>query len=200
MESFSERLRMMFSATHVDEAYVVHRIVTVCTDMLRDRGCAHVDATSDFDAVVAHMERNEPVVVGGPHPSTRVFFHTDDRISVKAMRTTMEDCTFDKTIFVSFEGPTTFASREAVSAWGASVQFFRFRDLSYNVTHHALVPKHARYDVAALGGALDVATFPRLLASDPVAQYYDFAVGDVVRISRTHMDGQTFDYFRLVAA
>lgn len=191
----SSKLRIALKATHVDDD-IIMRVVRTVVDMLRDRGCDEVVAPQTVEEVEATALAEESVIVGGPSPAVRVVFVGDDRVSVKTMRSVMESNAHDRTIFVSFDGPTAFAKREAVQAWGTSVQFFRYRELVYNVTKHALVPKHEKDE----GDHPDASFYPHILVTDPVCQYHDFQVGDVVRISRFRGSVRPFSYFRTVVS
>lgn len=197
--SLAARFRTMLSASYVDEWFMLRNIVRVCKEMLTDRGCATVEQTiHDVHSVVESETGCEPVVVGGPSPHVKIFFVGEDRVSVKTMRTVMDAHEADTFVFLSFEGPTTFAKKEAQMNWSNAVQFFRYRDVCVNITHHHLVAKHSRCDDADRH-ASEKHNYPKILPSDPVCQYYDFRVGDVIRISRTRGGSNPFDHFRVVA-
>lgn len=238
MDEFDARMRTLMRAPRLDVDRVLQGSLRTTRTMLSDRGCAWVDAC-DPSRLRAAMLAGEPVVVAGPAPQTRVFFHVEDRISIRAIRTVMDDEEeeadaaiatdeeedegggeaddeaprmgarrrrrrargADKTIFVSIEGPTAFAKKEAVATWGTGVQFFRFLELMVNVTEHALVPKHQLWTGGEVPGVQrdeDVERLPSMLTTDPVAQYYDYQVGDVVRITRKAGGMEEFHYFRRV--
>ena len=200
MDTLPTRFTTMLNASHMDFGRGVSMVVRTCTEMLQDRGCVDVDAASDVGSIIRCITDVQPVLRGsGAGVSTFIFFVAEERVAVKSIRSIMEDHGggMDAMLFVSTDGPTTFAKREAHAQWGSRVQFFKYRDLSVNITHHVLVPKHERY----LGAREHKdENYPRILVTDPVCQYYNFVIGDLVRIERTHGCTQPFPYYRLVVA
>jgi len=195
---FVEKLRVSLNATYIDQNVILRPLQT-CVEMLRDRGLNIVDVAESIDDVFNRAHNEEAVVVGsrGPDWTTRVMFQLEERVSVKTIRTLMEDSDYDQTIFVSLEGATSFAKKEAISTWGARhVQFFKYRDLIINITHHFLVPKHE----ATKDHSEQKAYLPHMLTSDPVCQYYDFQPGEIVKITRTKGSVHPFPYYRLVVS
>ena len=68
-----------------------------------------------------------------------------------------------------------------------NIEFFTEKMFMYNLMQHGLVPKHVlvlpsdkHYD--KLRG--EAANLPHILATDPVAKYYNFKQGDILRIYR----------------
>ena len=157
-------------------------------------------AAAFFTKICDAANEGRPVLIGGPTPGVRLLFHTEERVSVKSTRALREsNGGYERTIIVSVDGPTTFARREAFEEYGAALQFFRYRDLIVNITHHVLVPQHTRSPLEAHDAA-DVNKYPHMLTSDPVAQYYDFQPGEVVAIRRTQGSINPFVYHRVVVA
>ena len=191
------RIMSMLHATHIDLDRMLANVSCTCREMLHDRGCATVDTCDDPDELMRRMEGMERVIHGSGGRSIEVFFMLEERVSVKNIRIIMEASTADTTIFVSTDGPTSFARKEAHTQWGYGIQFFRFVDLCMNITKHVLVPPHSLH----VGERKHKdAHYPRMLVSDPICQYYNFRVGDLIRIQRKHGCVQSFDYFRLVVS
>ena len=90
MDDFDARMRTLMRAPRLDVDRVLQGSLRTTRTMLSDRGCAWVDAC-DPSRLRAAMLAGEPVVVAGPAPQTRVFFHVEDRISIRAIRTVMDD-------------------------------------------------------------------------------------------------------------
>ena len=103
------------------------------------------------------------------------------------------------------DGLTPFASKELNHRSDKlDVEILRLSDLSYNVTEHSLVPTHTlltpteRKDLLTrlkcTSGAL-----PKLKESDPIARYYRYLRGSIIRIDRRSfgsLERQT--YYRVV--
>jgi len=202
MDALRARIVTTFGAMHVDVDQLLVAVVENAAQMLRDRGCETVEgAGRGIGWIEECLATGEPVLVGGPAPSTRVFLSRDDRIAIRTVRATMEanDAAYDRTIFVSTHGATSFSKREAATTWGVTVQFFRYAELAMNITRHVLVPPHERCPHDHRHKAYQAASYPKLLASDPVALWYDFLPGELIKITRRAGATEPFTYFRLVA-
>lgn len=197
-DTFLTNCRKMHGAHATDPYDSLFAVARTAADMLRDRGCAEVEAlAADPGELRARMEAQEPVVDGSPHPRTAVFLLPVDRVSVKQVRTVLRDYpSLDAAVLVSLEGPTSFAKREVDATCRDRVHFFTLKELTYNVTRHHLVPPHRLAPAGAIG-ALDPARLPKLLATDPVARHYDFRPSDVVEIDRA-FDVLATKYYRVV--
>lgn len=196
MNTLQSRFTTMFNASHIDFEYIVTSVIRTCVEMLRDRGYVDVDACTNVAEILERMENMQVVVHGSsPTKSIAIYFMAEDRVSVKNIRTIMEGNVFDTTIFVSTDGPTTFAKREAHVQWEYGVQFFRFVELCKNITRHVLVPKHELFTGERKHKDEH---YPRIVITDPICQYYNFRIGDLIKITRKHGCSQAFDYYRLV--
>lgn len=198
LDTFQTRLKNILNSTVIDPDRILSSVMATCDEMARARGC-HDVWRAPTSALAQHMRDGSPVLTAGPVPSMRIFFHMEERVSVKNIRNTMENNDgYDRTIFVSIDGPTSFAKREAVATWGNAIQFFRYRQLVTNITKHHLVPQHR---LCADSIALDAAEknhYPHILATDPIVQFYDFSVGDVVEITRYRGATNGYKYYRVV--
>ena len=174
-------------------------------EMLKDRGLDFVQACQTIDEITQNMSEGRPIVTASSerhesgHSHTCVYFHNEDRVGVKALRQWIETSTADKIIAVSLEGPTAFTRKEAEQNC-PHVQFFLFRDLCVNITRHVLVPKHERITEKDIPLELSPTKreLPLLWTSDKVAQYYAYAPGDLVRITRIVGTQEPVHYYRLV--
>ena len=121
------------------------------------------------------------------------YFTQETKVGVKTLRAVRSECKAAggaHLILVAPEGLTHFASRELAVEDGLHVEIFRKDELSFNVTKHRLVPPHRllsaaerRQVLASLG--CKPSALPKLRASDPVARYYGWPAGSVVRIDRS---------------
>lgn len=174
---------------------VVVRILTTCEQMLRDRGCADVQALRDARACF-DVEDTSPAITG--RGGTKgddydVYVHSEERVSVKAARAILERSDGVRAIVVSVEGPTPFTRRECD---GQLIQFFTARELCVNVSRHSLVPKH---EPLADGCGIDPKHLPKISSTDPIVQYYGWPMGTVVRVWRVFGGHEPIPYFRVVA-
>lgn len=200
METFQKALKNILNSTVIDSDGILLSVMKTCEEMVVARGCEDVSSTS-LTSLAEHILDGTPVLVAGPKPSIRIFFHMEERVSVKSIRSIMENNNgYDRTIFVSIDGPTSFAKREAVATWGNTVQFFRYRQLVTNITKHHLVPPHRLCSDTARLQSDEKDHYPHILATDPVVQFYDFNVGDVVEITRHRGSTNSYKYYRVVVS
>ena len=137
------RIMTKLNVTHMTIECVLTSVLKTCREMLLDRGVVPDEDDILVETAVMRMESMYPVISGSGAKSVAVYFMIEERVSVKNMCSIMEDNPLDTIIFVSSDGPTTFAKKEASNQWGYRVQFFRYQDLCINITHHVLVPKHS---------------------------------------------------------
>lgn len=189
-QSFSERVinSCCFGASSADEA--LRLIVKVCCELTIDRGYGEISVACVHGAVQA----GTPVIIGRSEDGAylHIFFHGEDRVGVKFMRSLDEKYSSGdiEVVVVSIEGPTTCTKKETLELrpW---VQMLTFNDVFINVTKHCLVHKHRRMDpeeIASLRSRFGLSEknqeLPKLSSTDPVAKYYRFRKNDIIEISR----------------
>jgi len=192
MEGFLARLGGIHRTVHGDGQRHLARIVTTCEEMLVDRECTSV-TRADLARAVA---TGSPILVGRRRDGheIHIFLSEEDKIGIKAARAILDAAGDSDVILVSLEGPTPFTRRACEAT---RLQFMLARDLCFNVTRHALVPRHER--MAEPPSGVTRAQLPKLLDCDPVVQYYNWPVGTVVRVWRTYAGHEPVPYFRCVA-
>ena len=120
---------------------VLFSTLTTVIEMLKDRGHTNIQACQSMDEIAQNMTNFQHIVCGAGHSNVFVYFHNEERVGVKQLRTWLE-ASADYIIIVSLEGPTAFTRKEAETH--NRVQFFLFKELCVNVTKHRLVPKHEK--------------------------------------------------------
>ena len=67
------------------------------------------------------------------------------------------------------------------------IETFTFDDLSYNVTKHVNYDQHELIDkMIIIPTLVDIDQLPLLLKSDPVCRYFNWSIGDVIKITRRY--------------
>ena len=159
---------------------IVKCVLNTASQMLRDR--YDEDPVIDFDA---HTVTGGAVVV--------VLMNVPDiafRIGIQDVRNAQEQFPDKRLILVSNGGSTPFLTSRIASEPMRDIEVFTTTQLMLNISRHALVPQHTRLESAQadkiLGqlGASSPDALPTLLSTDPVARYYGFDIGDVIRINR----------------
>ena len=183
----------------------VLRSFATLREMLRDRGLdtASLDGVAPQDVLALS--------------SSRAVFHLDlpscDCRVVYDMHPKLRLADFKKlldaqapasalTIVVARERPNAATLRSLADA-GKEVQFFDVRELQYNVTRHALVPRHEPLpegEVEQLLQRLQLRSrylLPRIESTDPVARYLGLRPGNVVRITSASPSAGTYTRLRV---
>jgi DNA-directed RNA polymerase subunit H (RpoH/RPB5) len=87
------------------------------------------------------------------------------------------------------------------AARGVALEIFTLRELQYNISRHAMVPRHVRLTAEEERALLrDLCLkaktqLPSISKTDPVARYLGLAPGDVVRIERPSLtSGRSIAY------
>ena len=176
-------------------------------EMLRDRGYDQIQNCHTIEEMLKCMSDQVPIITarGTNLPVMYIFFHNEERIGVKHVRSCVDAVGGENNIvLVSLEGPTSFTRKEAENQY-TNIQFFLFRQICVNITHHKMVPFHEKLTKEeALNlpyeTSKDFADFPRLYSTDPIAQYYSYQVGDMIRITRTIGVHEPMYFYRIVCS
>ena len=192
MTDLSDLFATVQSAVHADGDHIIKCLLKTCEEMLLDRGCSRVCRAEDI-----HSQATDPlpkaVLSGHAEDGSgyEIFLCAEgDRVGVRYARAVLERPGDLQPVIVSVLGPTSFTRREC-----ASIQFFTAKELCYNVTRHALVPKHTPISSTDM----DASVLPKISKSDPVVRYYDWRCGTIVHIHRTFGGFEPYPYFRVVA-
>ena len=178
--------------------------IGVIEQMLLDRGCTEIKAVgTGVDPVLLCTCKNDR------RESLSVFLTDESKVGVKTMRKLREDALRVGTrhiIFCCTDGLTPFAAKELKDTDSSSevtIEVFRKPELAFCVVRHILVPCHRLLGSQERKELLTrlrckASALPKLKESDPVARYYHFTPGSVVRIDRHIGNLESEPYFRLV--
>ncbi|TPP53256.1 RNA polymerase Rpb5, C-terminal domain family protein [Leishmania donovani] len=139
-----------------------------------------------------------------------VYFCPPNHLSSEVVKKIAEDALnegYQRVVFVTPSKPNPIV-RKTMDTYNRSEQDLRFElfeedELSVNITHHELVPKHSPLSEEELtdvlqAHALELNQLPRILSTDPVARYYGLKRGQVVRIERKSMSAGLYVTYRQV--
>lgn len=94
-----------------------------------------------------------------------------------------------KHIILIYDNTPTPTVKNVISSTnniGLTIELFYYLDLMYNPTKHILVPLHQKLNQSdakefkeKFGKAI-----PVILRSDPITRFYNFAKGDIIRVTR----------------
>ena len=181
----------------MDADHILLTVYNVCNQMMVDRGFRIIDSIPTIDELYARMEAMEHVIAGQHDTANiRLFFLIEDRVPVRIVRQLMEGALdFSKTVIVSMDGPTSFTAKETGTTCPMRVQYLKYKDMFTNVTKHHCVPYHSLYTGPRQYADAD---YPKILSTDRVVEYYDFQVGDLVKIVRRFGVPEERAYIRIV--
>lgn len=115
----------------------------------------------------------------------------------------------DNTIIITRKEPTPKVAN-VLTTLTDTIQIFRERELLLNVPKHQLVPKHTRTNKEERQTILDTFTkredgqvhaelLPGICITDPVVKYYNWRIGDLIRIEQPRKDGFYDLTYRIVS-
>lgn len=183
-----------------------NRQIGVIEQMLRDRGYTDLRPVgTGADPILLCTCRDDR------RELTTVYLTDEPKVGVKSVRKLKEDAQRMGTKHIIFgcpDGLTPFATKELKDQEEASdvvIEVFRKAELSFCVARHSLVPVHRLLNPTERKALLThlgckAISLPKLKESDPVARYFRFAPGSVVRIDRNIGNLESEPYFRLVVS
>ena len=136
-----------------------------------------------------------------------IYLSNENKVGVRTLRKIREESASGGAahcILISKEGLTPFASRELrESERTGTMEVFKKSELCMPIVHHMLVPQHTPLTKAQKAQLLSelgckASALPKLKETDPVARYYCFQPGTVVKIMRTIGSLEMEPYFRIV--
>jgi DNA-directed RNA polymerase subunit H (RpoH/RPB5) len=183
------------------------REIVVLERMLLDRGCQQLQllATGEEPVLLCSL-----IDEGGN--KMHVYISNQLKVGVKMLRKLRDEAERHEVGHVLLACPsglTPFAlkiHKEASESTDNPVmEVFKKQELGFCVPYHCLVPKHTALSSVEKKKVLDylkcrTSSLPKLKESDPVAKYYRYPVGTVVKIER-YIGGTEGDiYFRVVSS
>lgn len=177
----------------------------VLEQMLKDRGY------SDVRPIGTGVEPSLAFSCQDRDGLLLAYVTNETKVGVKSLRKLREECRrygSKHLILICPDGLTPFAAKELEKQDKdeLDVEVFRKDEISFCVPRHCLVPPHIpltsveKKELLNLLGAAKASCLPKLKQSDPVAKYYHYPIGTVVRIQRRIGILEEETYFRLVVA
>lgn len=156
------------------------------------QGCEEDLATLSSEDIIATAGNSTVFHIDLPTCRHRILFDLAVRFKLVEVRKSLEDADteLDVVILVVFNKPTT-AAHKSINELKRDIQIFTLGELQYDVTEHALVPKHVpirsesqireilrRYQLP------DRYKMPLIPSTDPVARYLALKPGQLVCVTR----------------
>ena len=182
------------------------REIAVLEQMLLDRKC------HNFQFIGTGVE---PVLLCSLKDENgdkmHVYISNEPKVGVKLLRKLREEAECHSVSHVLLACPaglTPFAAKVHKDTNGTkdnpAMEVFRKQELGFCVPYHCLVPPHVALTNAEKRELLEFlkcrsCSLPKLKESDPVAKYYRFPLGTVVKIDRSIGGIECDTYFRVVS-
>lgn len=159
-------------------------IRNTCREMLDQRGFSIVDDCEEY--LLGEKSETDAIAV---------FFDTSQKLDtdkVKIYISKMKEFELKACIIVCKDDTTAPAKKVIEELQEYKIEVFKEESLRYNITKHRLVPKHtqlSRSEATEFKKKYGTKIFV-LLKTDPIAQFYNFQKGDIIRVDRP--DGVVF--------
>ena len=112
-DTFFQNLGNLNNTAQSTSETVLIRTLTTCLQMLQDRNYTSLQVCQTVDEIKQHMFEGKHVLTGtASDEKILVFFHNEERVGVKQLRTWTEKNGNDKLIIVSLDGPTAFTRKD----------------------------------------------------------------------------------------
>lgn len=154
-------------------------IRTTCREMIEQRG---FDIVEDIEEYI-FAEKGE----GGD--AVAVFFDLSQKLDtdkVKLYIAKMKELEIKACIIVYRDSVTPPAKKVIEELQEYNIEIFKETSLRYNITKHRLVPRHSALSKSETNDFKKKygIKIPVLLKADPIARFYNFQKGEIIRIDR----------------
>ena len=158
----------------------MERVQQVCMEMIQQREYEVIEKVSGEHILAVKPDGKNMVV----------FFTGIDKFNVKHLQiftSRMNDLGVDHSIIVYKEGVTSFTKKAIKRSVEMTFELFSEDDLQYNITKHRLQPSFKRlFPKVAVDFKKKFGTkFGTMRIDDPIARFYAYNRGDVIRITRS---------------
>ena len=168
------------------------RVCKTLKEMLNDRG----HTVENFESL------NELNIF----PDALVIYIDSEKLGVQHVKTIeghMKDYPKNTSILVYKNSITSFA-KNALDALENKIEIFCFKQLTYNVTQHKLVPKHILLSKDEKQSVItqfrvSESKIPLISEDDPICRYFNAKVGSMFKILRPSNITGTSVYYRIVS-
>lgn len=163
----------------------MERAYLTCIEMITQRNYTIVD--QDDERILAVKPDNSQMCVFVSPSSYKFNVET-----IQEYISMMKKMDITHSIIVSKDNATPIAKKIIEDSPYLNMELFNVDELQYNITKHYLVPHH---EVAFKKGSKELQFFkkkynnmtdnlPVILKTDPVARFYAFQKGDIIKVTR----------------
>ena len=150
-------------------------------EMMNDRGYSIVNDSKNSDYILFKGEGKEDI---------GIFITTITKLCIKTLKEILsitEERELKHIIIMYQESITPFVLKIINNIKNIEVEYFSVNELQYNITKHSLQPifeKLTKYELDIIGSKMNIEKLPIMFTVDPIARYYNYQKGDVIRVRR----------------
>ena len=158
-------------------------------EMITQRGYK-ITESDDDDKIIGINSAGESIVV---FTQPVIKFNVD---RVKEYISLLHKMGMNHCILIYTESVTSMTKKLIENSVDIKIELFTSEELQYNVTKHRLVPQHIKLSPSEAKEFKKVygLKHPAILRTDPIARFYDFNRGDVIKIVRINGEDKFVTY------
>ena len=152
--------------------------MNTCNDMLNDRGFVYTEMIEDQYKI---YEKDSHKLV--------VIISQSDKLNIDYMKEYIKLLSDNdiKSCIIAYNNDITPSAKKVVeNLFQYSIELFTLNELQYNITKHRLYNKHEKLDKEQRSKFVEKygTKVPVILEKDPVARYFNFKKGNIIRVTR----------------
>ena len=161
-------------------------------EMITQRGYKIIE--DDEDKLISLNKDGEHIVV---FKQAVLKFNVD---RVKEYISHLHKMKMNHCIVIYTDSVTSMTKKLVANSVDIKIELFTVDELQYNITKHRLVPVHIRLSPEEAKNFKDKfgLKHPAILRNDPIARFYSYKRGDVIKILRKTGEGSEFVTYRIV--
>lgn len=154
----------------------------ICLELLEQRDYEILDENKDVFYIQALKPNGECMIV---------VYNESIKFNAKGMKdiiSLMETYNVKHSIVVSKKAATSATESTMKQMIDMKIELFIEDDLQFNITKHRLQPTFERLnedEVKKFKEKYDWTKIPVLCVNQPIARFYDYNIGDIIKITRT---------------
>lgn len=173
-------------------------------EMMEDRfiDTSQLKTATDFSNLESQL-MSKTVLELPVNDVTKIVFFLQPKVKIADLKKMLQSNVHTHCIMVFREKPTIASIKAMGDRSDLRLEIFDIQELSFNISHHALVPKHVlirdEEKVQSLLSHYKIKTktqLPLILRTDPMARYLGLQPGDIIEITRSSPTAGIYKNYR----
>ena len=158
----------------------MNKYIDVLRDMLTQRGYIITEDNYESNNIIGINSLKTKIIV---FTTPVVKFNVD---TVKEFITITNNLNIDHCIVIYSLSVTSMAKKLIENSFDVKIELFKLDEVQFNITSHILVPLHIKLSDVDATKFKDLygVKFPTILKTDPIARFYNYQKGDIIKIIR----------------